>query len=82
MIGKTRHAGRSSHQSVARSTRPSPGSPSDDEVDPEKENQYFSDNTYRNNSLIEFSDDDFDQCKFADMNATFSITVCDNTCLE
>lgn len=82
MIGKTRHAGTSSHQSVDRSTLPSPGSPSDDEIDPEKENQYFSDNKYRNNSLIESSDDDFDQCKFNYRNATFSIAMCDDTCLE
>lgn len=78
MIGKTRHAGTSSHQSVDHSTLPSLGPPSDGEVHSEKENQYFSDNKYRNNSLIESSDDDFDLCKFNYMNATFSITMCDD----
>lgn len=83
MIGKTRHSGTSSHQSVDRSgPGPSPGSLSDGEVDPEKENQCFSDNKYRNNSLIESSDDDFELCKFIYMSATFSITMCDDACLE
>lgn len=64
MIGKTRHAGTSSHQSVDGSALPSPSVLSDSEVDPEKENQCFNGNTYRNKSLIESSDDDdFDQCK-------------------
>lgn len=62
-----------------RSTLPSPESPSDD---PEKENQYFSDNKYRNNSMIESSDDDFDQCKLHYINATFTITVGAYTCLK
>lgn len=82
MIGKTRHAGVSGHQSVDLSTLPHPGPPSDVEVDPEKENQYFSDNKYRNNSLIESSDDDFGQCKFNSINATYSITICEDTCLK
>lgn len=82
MIGKTRHAGTSSHQYVDGSPLPSPGSPSDGELDPEKENQYFSGNKYRNNSLIESSDDDFEQCKYIYMNATFSRTMCGDACLE
>ncbi|XP_056898872.1 germ cell nuclear acidic protein [Takifugu flavidus] len=61
MIGKTRHAGTSGHQSVDGSTGPSPGALSDSEVDPEKENHHFNGNNYRNKSLIESSDDDFDQ---------------------
>lgn len=63
MIGKSRHGGTSSHQSEdGKQPLPSPGFPSDGEVDPEKENQYHS--KYRLNSLTESSDDAFDLCKF------------------
>ncbi|XP_059202645.1 germ cell nuclear acidic protein [Centropristis striata] len=54
-IGKTRHAATSDHRSVDQSASP------DSEDDPEKENQYFKGNLYRNKSLIESSDDDFEQ---------------------
>lgn len=63
MIGKTRHAGISRNQSADRPTVPSHGALSDSEVDPEKENHYFDGNNYRNKSLAESSDDEFDQCK-------------------
>ncbi|XP_051276800.1 germ cell nuclear acidic protein isoform X2 [Dicentrarchus labrax] len=56
-IGKTRHAATSVH----RSTSPDQFTLSDDEDDPDKENQYSKGNDYRNKSLIESSDDDFDQ---------------------
>lgn len=82
MIGKTRHAGTSCHQSVDGSTGPSPGALSDSEVDPEKENHHFNGNNYRNKSLIESSDDDFDQCELSLTNATFNIILCDDTCLD
>ncbi|CAF99104.1 unnamed protein product [Tetraodon nigroviridis] len=59
MVGKSRHAGTSSLQSVGGST--APGLPSDGEGDPEKENQDHCNHQYRNNSLVESSDDDFDQ---------------------
>lgn len=79
MIGKTRHAGTSCHQSVDGSNGPSPGALSDSEVDPEKENHH---NNYRNNSLIESSDDDFDQCELNLTNIAFNIIMCDDTCLD
>lgn len=82
MIGKTRHAGTSRHQSVDGSTGPSPGALSDSEVDPEKENHHFNGNNYRNKSLIESSDDDFDQCELNLTNVTFNIIMCDDTCLN
>lgn len=61
-IGKTRHAASSSHRSVDWSASPVQFALSDSEDDPEKENQYSKGNDYRNKSLIESSDDDFDQC--------------------
>lgn len=82
MIGKTRHAGTSGPQSVDGSTGPSPGALSDSEVDPEKENHHFNGNNYRNKSLIESSDDDFDQCELNLTNAPFNIVMCDDTCLD
>lgn len=75
MIGKSRHAGTSSQESVDPSTVPNPNALSETEVDPDKENQYFNGNTYRNKSLIESSDDDFDQCKLNYMNVTFRVIM-------
>ncbi|KAM8732769.1 germ cell nuclear acidic protein isoform 2-T3 [Acanthopagrus schlegelii] len=54
-IGKGRHAGTSGHRSPAQLAL------SDSEDDPEKENHFFKGNDYRNKSLTESSDDDFDQ---------------------
>lgn len=62
-IGKTRHAATSSHRSVDGSATPGPPALSDSEDDPEKENQCSNGNDYRNKSLIESSDEDFDQCE-------------------
>ncbi|TDH07749.1 hypothetical protein EPR50_G00109390 [Perca flavescens] len=60
-IGRTRHAATSSHRSVDRSATPVQLVLSDSEDDPEKENQCSNGNDYRNKSLIESSDEDFDQ---------------------
>nr|XP_046262933.1 acidic repeat-containing protein [Scatophagus argus]XP_046262934.1 acidic repeat-containing protein [Scatophagus argus]XP_046262935.1 acidic repeat-containing protein [Scatophagus argus]XP_046262936.1 acidic repeat-containing protein [Scatophagus argus] len=58
-IGKHRHAATSAHRSVDPSA--SAVQLSDSEDDPDKENQISRGNNYRNTSLIESSDDDFDQ---------------------
>ncbi|XP_042349333.1 acidic repeat-containing protein [Plectropomus leopardus] len=60
-IGKSRHAATSSHQSEDQSVPPVQLALSDSEDDPEKENQYSKYNHYRDKSLMESSDDDFDQ---------------------
>ncbi|XP_034740216.1 acidic repeat-containing protein [Etheostoma cragini] len=61
-IGKTRHAATSSRRrSVDRSASPGQLILSDNEDDPEKENQGSKNHEYRNKSLIESSDEDFDQ---------------------
>ncbi|XP_029297121.1 germ cell nuclear acidic protein isoform X2 [Cottoperca gobio] len=60
-IGKTRHAATSSYRSVDQAASPVQLALSDGEDDPEKENQFSKGNDYRNKSLIESSDDDFDQ---------------------
>ncbi|GLD62066.1 acidic repeat-containing protein-like protein [Lates japonicus] len=61
-IGKTRHAATSGHQPVDRSVSPIHLGLSDEDDDDDKENQCSKSNGYRNNYLIESSDDDFDQC--------------------
>ncbi|GAA6226420.1 acidic repeat-containing protein-like [Lates japonicus] len=60
-IGKTRHAATSGHQPVDRSVSPIHLGLSDEDDDDDKENQCSKSNGYRNNYLIESSDDDFDQ---------------------
>lgn len=65
-IGKTRHAAASGHRSVDRSASPVRLALSDSDDDPEKEN-YSKGNAYRNKSLIESSDDDFDQCEWVEL---------------
>ncbi|XP_039975933.1 acidic repeat-containing protein [Xiphias gladius] len=60
-IGKSRHAATSGHRPVDRSAPPIQLGLSDSEDDPEKENQCSKANEYRNKSLTESSDDDFDQ---------------------
>lgn len=63
-IGKSRHAATSGAQSADWSASPAHLVLSDSEDDAEKENHYSKSNAYRNKSLIESSDDDFDQCEF------------------
>nr|XP_033489594.1 acidic repeat-containing protein [Epinephelus lanceolatus]XP_033489595.1 acidic repeat-containing protein [Epinephelus lanceolatus]XP_033500437.1 acidic repeat-containing protein-like [Epinephelus lanceolatus]XP_033500439.1 acidic repeat-containing protein-like [Epinephelus lanceolatus] len=60
-IGKTRHGATSSHHSVDQSAPLVQLALSDSEDDPEKENKCSKGNDYRNKSLTESSDDDFDQ---------------------
>lgn len=63
-IGKSRHEATSDHQPVNRSAAPVQLGLSGSEDDPDKENQCIRGNQYRNNYLIESSDDDFDKCEF------------------
>uniref|UniRef100_UPI0037E840DC germ cell nuclear acidic protein n=1 Tax=Semicossyphus pulcher TaxID=241346 RepID=UPI0037E840DC len=60
-IGKTRHSATSGHRPVDRSASPVQLPLSDSEDDPDKENQFAMGNNYRTKSLIESSDDEFDQ---------------------
>ncbi|XP_058504967.1 germ cell nuclear acidic protein isoform X1 [Solea solea] len=60
-IGKTRHGAISGHPHVDRSSSPTTIYLSGSEDEAEKENLCSMGNDYRNKSLIESSDDDFDQ---------------------
>lgn len=62
-ISKTRHASTSGYQAVDRSASPVQLCLSESEDDPDKENQCIKDNHYRSKSVVDSSDDDFDQCE-------------------
>lgn len=59
-IGKSRHGATSDYRPVDESVL------KENQYSGSKENQYSGSKEYRNTVLIESSDDDFDQCEWAD----------------